>query len=93
MKNQMVERPFEYEQCANCQCIDWSWASNERGFCAGHVKNPNPSIDVIRFCLLDKKESDYVDFSFSEALTVSGILAVASEKYIEKLKNQTKMEQ
>ena len=80
----MEEKPFKTEDCDGCIAVDWSWARNQRGFCSGIVKEPKPKEDVLRFCLLDENNADYVDLRLDEALTISGILASCSSNYIKK---------
>ena len=82
-KNEM-ERPFKTEDCNGCICVDWSWASNERGFCSGFVKKPKPKEDVLRCCFLDKDRATALDLTVSEALTMSSVLATSASDYIKK---------
>lgn len=78
------EKPFKTEDCSGCISIDWSWASNKRGFCSGFVKKPKPKEDVLRFCLLDKDHASVIDLGVDEALTISSILATCASNYIKK---------
>lgn len=83
----MPERPFKYEQCSECIVVAWMWsAKNERGFCSGIVKEPNPKCDVVRFCLLEKKVADTIDLSVSEAFDIAAVMATAASQYLRKIK-------
>lgn len=82
----MSEKPFTYEQCSGCTAVSWMWSKNERGFCSGIIKDPKPKCDVLRFCLLDNKDSDYVDLRVAEALDMSAVLAAVASEYLRKVK-------
>lgn len=76
------ERPFRSEHCDDCICVTWSFANNERGMCCGIVKNPNPVEDVIRFCLIDFQDAQYLDLTVSEALITASHLSETAFRYI-----------
>ena len=85
MNEKKLDRPFTYEECSECDLIQWALAENERGFCTGCVKNPSPKEDVLRFCLIDRKESKVFDLAIDEAFTIASVLITAGCDYLKKV--------
>lgn len=76
-----------FEHCSTCERVDYSWASNERGFCCGIVKNPKHRKhlnDIIRFCLIDMNGAESLELSLEEAFDIASILTTVACHFIEK---------
>lgn len=76
--------PYIYEHCSEYVPNYWSWAENNRGFCSGFVKKPNPKEDVLRFCLCDSKGNFVIDVALDEAFEIAAVLTTTACDYIKK---------
>jgi len=81
-------RPFQTDACYNCTCVDWSIAKNKRGFCTGIVKKPNPSVDILCLCFIDKEKVKHLSITPIEASDISSLLSNLVAEWLAKHKEE-----
>lgn len=78
------KRPFETEACSNCVCVAWNMANNKRGICTGFVKKPNPKVDILRLCFVDKQKVKHLSITLIEAMDITSLLSNLVAEYLDK---------
>ena len=82
----MSEPSIKYDQCDTCTCVDFTVDKENKGFCCGIVKQPNPKEDVLRFCLVGSEKADYIGLTIDEAFEIASLLAHVGSHYIKRRK-------